>query len=645
MKAPFNIAILDPDEYIQRKSILPVSTHAMYEIATGRFHPDGLFSEAIFGQIGTTDRLVRRGYMDLHTKVITPFLFKQLITLKGYYQEIMAGKTYAYLDPETHDLIRTTADDLNGNTGYSFFISCLPKLVFPETDSSKRHDKIMLLEKYKDRILMDKLILLPAGLRDVREEGGRKKSEEVNKLYHGLLSLTQAMPEDGTEDPLYDGIRYQIQMKVQQIYLYIINLLDGKGGFGQSKYASRSVFYSNRNVITAIPISRVTSPTAPDAYEINEVMVPLYQAAKGAQPLICYHLKSMFIDQIFDAQNATVPLIDPKTLRLGYDDIEQSELKHWTTADGLVEFINDFRNPEDQFKPVTVQVKDAQSPTSYLYLVYDTGDSVHYFRNIDDFLLAYQRTSSYSTRGVLNFELLADLDPNRYIVLGSTALRAYGMPHFNEDIDIVVDEQMFERIKTSGQYHRKPNGCYSRQDGKVDVYNDIVLKDTSFKTYQQQHAIQVDRYWLTKPASLLAVYQASNRPKDREKIEFLNTIVPDTSKIRPLTRAEMLYIATYSALLKRYATVTRQPILNLEGIVPFKIHVQTTQPARVVTVRLTSDLPGAPDRVLPEYPILDGSVGMKTSMSVHPATLPKYDGVYLQVAVVKSRNEAGSPTR
>ena len=59
MPAPFNIQILEPNEYIQRKNILPVSSHAMFEASTSRFHPEGLFSEVIFGQVGSSERLIR----------------------------------------------------------------------------------------------------------------------------------------------------------------------------------------------------------------------------------------------------------------------------------------------------------------------------------------------------------------------------------------------------------------------------------------------------------------------------------------------------------------------------------------------------------------------------------------------------------
>ena len=92
---PFNISIIDPKEYIPRKGLLPVTDHAIFELNTRRFHPEGFFSEVIFGQIGSRDRLMKKGYIDLKTEIINPHLFRQLVTLKGFYQDILSSKTYA----------------------------------------------------------------------------------------------------------------------------------------------------------------------------------------------------------------------------------------------------------------------------------------------------------------------------------------------------------------------------------------------------------------------------------------------------------------------------------------------------------------------------------------------------------------------
>ena len=161
MKAPFNISVIDPIEYIQRKECLPVSSHSVYESSTQLFHPDGLFSEVIFGQVGSKERLIKRGFIDLHTKLINPHLFKQWMRLKGLYKDVISGKKYAYFDKEAKDLVATTPTDPNANTGYNFFLSVIPKIQLTENDSIQRNNRIRVLKEYADRMFIDKMIVLP----------------------------------------------------------------------------------------------------------------------------------------------------------------------------------------------------------------------------------------------------------------------------------------------------------------------------------------------------------------------------------------------------------------------------------------------------------------------------------------------------
>ena len=595
----------------------------MFEPSTSRFHPDGLFSEVIFGQIGSTERLVRRGYLELNTKVISPHLFKQMMSLKSYYQDILAGKEYAVFDEELHDFMKVGRDDPDGETGYAFFVKHLSKVVFPQTASIKRSDKIALLKKFEDKLLMTKFIVIPAGVRDVKEDNGRMTSEDINKLYLGLLSLTQAMPANNADDPVFDTIRYQIQMKVQQVYTYLTDLFDGKGGFGQSKYAARSTVYGNRNVITAAPLSRILSPKEPNMFSVDEVLVPIFQAMKGAQPLVINKLKTIFFNQIFSSQTTSIPLIDPKTWKLTYHEVSASEIRKFTTSEGLTDFINGFRNTNIHMTPVTVKTADTKE-SCYLYLVYDTGDSITPFRNFEDFKQSYSKVDKYTTEGIENFEYVADISPEDYVVIGSTALRAFGMDHNNQDLDVVVSETLFEKIKSDPQFIRLDNGAYHRTDDRVDVYNDVVLVNgLTFTEFKKTHSIRVDRYCLASPEYLFQVYTTSDRIKDKAKIKFLKSIVVNMDNVRPMTYVEMCYMATFNALIGKYATATRHPVLNIEGISLFKTHLVSTAPSRKVLLKgITFDDSTA--MVLPEYPLLTSTV--KTSMSVHPATLAKYDG-------------------
>lgn len=86
---------------------------------------------------------------------------------------------------------------------------------------------------YKDRLFITKMLVLPAGVRDVKVTNGRASSDEINKIYLALLSLAKSLPESGTDDPMYDVIRYQMQQKVMLIYEYIRALMKDKHGFAQ----------------------------------------------------------------------------------------------------------------------------------------------------------------------------------------------------------------------------------------------------------------------------------------------------------------------------------------------------------------------------------------------------------------------------
>lgn len=615
---PFNISIIDPEEYIPRKGLLPVTDHAIFELNTRRFHPEGFFSEVIFGQIGSRDRLVKKGYLDLRTEIINPHLFRQLVTLKGFYQDVLASKVYAYYDPELKDLVKTTRDDPNGRTGFAFFLEQLPLLEFQQTSSTKRKDKISLLKKYEDRLLIDKFIIIPAGLRDVRTDAGRVAPEEINKLYFALLSLTQALPDGLTKDPIFDAIRYKIQMQVQEIYVYIANLIDGKGGFASAKYAARSVVYANRNVITAAPLTRVMSPQAPNMFHVDEVQVPLFQALKGSVPLMVHTLKTVFFDQVFSNQTNNVSLINMDTLQLEYAEVPTSTIQQFITSDGINDLINSFRNVEIQKNPISIESTEKKKYT--LYLVYDNDDEIFILRSIEDFTHARTNYSRADISRAPNLGALKELDLHDPIIIGSTALAIYGMDIAPQDLDIELTTNEFNRQVADSSWTKEENGSYSKtvNDVKVNIYN-------SGSDTPDTHTVDVGGYSVLQPATLYTkYYTVHQRAQDDRKVEYLkHEWLYDPTRIRPLTWVELFYMAAYRALHDKYCTATRYPVLLIENIQAYKIHLMSTAPSRIVTLRDNTGL-GVGGTLLPEYPDLKQVV--KTSMSMSPSTLEKYGG-------------------
>lgn len=618
---PFNITILDPDSYIKRKGCLPVSTTAIFESSSTKFHPDGFFSEVIFGQVGSTDRLIKRGYIDLRTKIITPHMYKQVMALKSCYRKILSGTAYAVFDPDTSDLVLADANDPNAHTGFSWFCSMLPLLKFAESSSIKRKIKIGLVEKYRDNLLVDKFIVLPAGVRDIRfTDKGKVTPEEINTLYSSLLSLTMALPEKTNDDPIFDTIRLQIQNKALEIYEYIAALIEGKHGFAQGKLVSRSVAYGSRNVITAPPMSKVTSPNSPQAFNVDEIMLPLFQAMKSAMPLMVNKLKEIFFNQIFQDTSGTISAIDPDTLELTYIDVSLRELNKFTTTDGINKLMNEFRNPHNHFKPVTVRGKrhDGKGGDKdyWLYLMHDTGDSdIYCFRSTYDFK-QHADTVHTPSPNAAALEAVKSLgvDPMSFMVSGAggAALLLGGKHNIHCEFEFIAkDEATANALREAIQA--------KSEDSLFTNASVVVESGVSYSP------VSVDGIQVLSIADIHSRFTSSGTVKAKYNllVQLLNEKALDTKHIRAMTWVELFYIAGYAGLLGKYTTATRHPVLVLSNITLNKIKLMSTNTSRIAYMRfLNSNSDVAIP--FPQYPVMTSTV--KGSMSVFPAHLEKYDG-------------------
>lgn len=468
LRDPINVGLLNPKAYIQKNSWLPVSSHQIYEPSTVLFHPEGLFSEVIFGQVGSSERLYKRGYVDLRTKVFQPLIYRIIVSLKALYADVIAGKAYVYYDSTIQELVRCEMMDAGAGTGFTFFLKHFPNIKFKETDSLKRKDKLSILDKYKNNLMIDKYIVIPAGIRDIREENGRLSSEDINKLYLGLLSLSQAMPEQEEESSIFDSLRYNIQMRVVQVYEYIENLVTGKKGFAMGKFSARNVALANRNVITSPPISRVTSPNDPKYFKADETLVPLFQITKALTPAIVHSLRELFFSHVFDSDSVNYSLIDPKTFDLKYVQVKDEDRVLFTTTDGITKLINLFRNENIRHLPAAI--KDSSGKFQYLYLVYDLQDTVYFLRNKEDFAEALMRRNTWgvgegkvatdkSSWGIHNVKYLELLNTygitkEEVIISGSGSLIAHGYPNSsgNNDLDLVVSNSTFNRLSNDSKF-------------------------------------------------------------------------------------------------------------------------------------------------------------------------------------------------
>lgn len=381
---PFNIRVMDVEAFVSDNRWMPVTDTAIQSPSEIDFHPDGLFSEDIFGQIGTPDRMLKFGWIDLRTHILAPIVFKNLLKISALYGEIMAGTTYAVFDPVKKDFVRVSGDPEDtpeSSTGFSFFMHHFPSIDFRMTDSSSRENRIRLIEKYKDIIFYKKYVVSPASLRDIQLDQRMLVQDDINGLYRSLLYLSNAIPK-GAQSPIYDSVRYRIQIKAVEIYDYLENIQSGKKGFFLGAYASRRVAMGTRNVITAADYT-MTSPNDPQALKPNETMVGLYQTAKGLQPLVIHGLKVSIFDPVFGTSDATVvPLVNPETKALEYVEITHAERSLYTDQQKIEDWLTRFFNKDVRGRPITVTGKNGVP--YWLCMVYDLGTRIILFRSLRD---------------------------------------------------------------------------------------------------------------------------------------------------------------------------------------------------------------------------------------------------------------------
>jgi hypothetical protein len=365
-KMPFNIELLKLTEQ-NTSTLKPIKVSDIYDGGTTNFHEDGLYSISTFGATGTKERSSRFSYIDLKVEILHPFIFKHLARIKGLYGEILSGKKYAKWLPKEKDF--ETSDDINGETGYAFFMSHFKDIKLTETGSNQRNLRIKVINTYRDRATTSKWLVLPAGLREVQlSEDGFLQEDEISDMYRKVLSVanTISIGASNENDPVYDRSRYSLQLAVDAIYDHIETFLTGKKGFIQAKWGSRRIFNGTRNVITSMDVG-TDDLDSPRSIDSTDTVVGLYQTSKGVLPLAINWLLRGHLSKLFTGSN-NVPLVNRKTLKTEWVTVGTEAIDRWTTTEGLERFINYYGNASIRHNHILIEGK-------FLALIYKGGDT------------------------------------------------------------------------------------------------------------------------------------------------------------------------------------------------------------------------------------------------------------------------------
>jgi hypothetical protein len=375
---PLNIDLLIPDKetvkYLKQIKVLDI-----YEGMSKSFHPEGLYSIDIFGRKGEDKRNSSFAYIDFITPIMHPIVYKAVCDLRKLYESIIAGKEYAIFNEEIKDFEKS--DAINGFTGYTFFLSKFKDIVFEERPSVKREFNIKVVNKYRDNCLYSKLLVMPAGLRDFEvDENGQLKEDEINSLYRHLMSMSVVLENVDLKlnSSYIDNTRFNIQLKVVEIYNYIKNMLEGKGKLILGKWASRKIFNSTRNVITSY-IPTTNKLFDKKTVSANETVVGIYQFLRSTMPLSINLIRNGFLSQVFIGPNSPTVLVNKQTLKKEVVNIDSSYYDKWMTFEGLEETLAKFS--QEYLRNDYLEVDDKY----YIGLIYKGDDNTYRFmQDIDE---------------------------------------------------------------------------------------------------------------------------------------------------------------------------------------------------------------------------------------------------------------------
>ena len=335
----FDIQILDTstDRF---KYIKPVTSLDTFQGINKDFHEDGLFSTSIFGKVGTPDRDQRMSFINTRIEVFHPKVYSLICSYRQLYKKIIAGTEYAKWDPKEKDFIKST--NIDGSTGFNFFLQHWKEIKFVKNDSFSQNEGVDVILKNKTKGLTSKIMVIPAGLRDV-EIGDNEEitKHEINDFYTKLLSVSNSLPSSGDlNSSLNDRARLSLQLTFCELYDYLSTLTGRmKKSFMRHKWGTRKVKYGSRDVLTTV----YTSPRYVGdgkALGFNETAIGLYQASAVYSPVLIHQILQGYMSKIYNPVDGKMNIVNSKSMVREEHQVKPKIIDRWTTPTGISKIID-----------------------------------------------------------------------------------------------------------------------------------------------------------------------------------------------------------------------------------------------------------------------------------------------------------------
>jgi DNA-directed RNA polymerase beta' subunit len=252
-------------------------------ISKGTYHPDGLFSEEIFGSVESPERKKSYGFITLNTSVIHPAIMP---ILKRVERKIVAAvyREGKYKIDEQGYL----QDDKDGDIiGIKSVYDNMRKISF-RGGSPQRDNLIKMFTHYirNNQFFIDKIPVIPPVYRDAtRDDSGNINLDPMNDYYKNIIVLSLQLKTSGS-GVVYDILSTNMQQAVLDLYDYMSSLISKKEGLLRHDILGKRVDFSARAVITGA------------GYELksDELGIPLRAIVKLFEPFILHELMNLSED-------------------------------------------------------------------------------------------------------------------------------------------------------------------------------------------------------------------------------------------------------------------------------------------------------------------------------------------------------------
>lgn len=271
------------------RGLRPVTSTEL-KTKSGELHPDGLFSEKIFGIENSLERARVYSYINLNAFIVHPAAYKLLIRIDRRIEKYLNTEETYSLDSNNQLVV-----DDKGSNGIMEFMKIFPVLNLKAgTDAREKIIKLLKDAAKDGALFIDKLPVIPPDFRPMfTDEDGNITVDAINNLYVSIMRKATQVKTIGTGSALYNLLNFYLQKAVNDHDEYVRAKISKKHGLVRENMLGKRIDFSARGVITPGP-----------QLDVNEVGVPLRMAIELFKPFLIHYIlfskKYPYIKQLAD---------------------------------------------------------------------------------------------------------------------------------------------------------------------------------------------------------------------------------------------------------------------------------------------------------------------------------------------------------